>query len=119
MEEHRPALRFDFRHFFSLSLADVGHSIRFGEAVDLVDQLHLEMGSHLNASIGKWGWAATWGEMIAARHAEWYINAHREEGTPVVELPMPWPKTPVEEDVTDEERETLRASLRARSAFRE
>jgi hypothetical protein len=82
-------------------------------------ELKREFGSHLNADINGWDYAAGYGEVMSGIHASAFLNANRDtklHPKPIV-LPMPWPNETAVEDVTPEERAKLRASLLRRSAF--
>lgn len=96
-----------------MSLADIGHAISYGEAIDLVVELQRESGSHLCADLNGWDFAASYGETVAAVHASAYFHVHGAEEDP---LPFPW-STSKKPDVTPEELAALKASLRSRSAF--
>lgn len=105
-----------------MSLAELGESVTFGEALDLVDQLQLETGSHLSASVNGHQWASTWGErhmfLLNSRH----LNIHRDEKKhpQPIDLPAPWDEvTAPEPEPTPEELEAARARLRSVSAFRD
>lgn len=98
---------------------EVGRSISFREAIDLVDELRREFGSHLNAHLNGWDFAAGYGEVMAAVHANSFMNVNRDEKKQrePFELPLPWSSSQKQEQVTPEERAVLRASLLRRSAF--
>lgn len=98
----------------------IGRKCTYGEALDLVDQLQLDTGSHISAELSGWLFPASYGELMAGLHAQAYINVHRD----VKKHPNPfagWSPLPGDKseraDVTPEEREMLRQSLIARSAF--
>ncbi len=117
IEEHTPALRFDFRHTFGLCLDDVGDTITWGEAVDLVEELQRDTGSHLFASIAGYKWAASMADIATILLANRAIN-EGTRGTPVM-LPLPIggePK-PVDSATPDETNAALEY-LRTSSAFR-
>lgn len=116
MEEHLQAIRFDFRERLHLSLDEVGQSITFGEAEAHIITLRNMPGTHTHASVSGWNWPASIADLVAIRHAEWYINVHRKADVPPIELPRPWPSP---DDVTPEELEALEQKLQERSAFRD
>lgn len=117
IEEHRAALRFDFRRYFGVSLDDVGLTIPFGEAIDLVNELKREWGSHLNAAIAEWDFPATYGEIIGAMHLESALNQFRAEGSKPATVLKPWRDKDAAPKVTAEEFAVLALQLEARSAF--
>lgn len=112
-------MTFDLRHLCGVSVNDIGGSVKYGEAIALVDQIMAHDGSHLRSKISGFNRPASTAEVIAMIHAEAYVNAHLgEDATPIV-LPRPWDPAPSAEDVTPEERADLAAQLKRRSAFRE
>ncbi|WP_166671306.1 hypothetical protein [Cryobacterium psychrophilum] len=56
---------------------------------------------------------------MAGIHAAAFMNANRDEKEhpEPFKVPMPWPAEVAVEEVTEEERAELRASLQRRSAF--
>lgn len=99
---------------------DIGAGVRFGEAIDLVSRLANTPGTHLHAELNDWGWPATLAEVSQILHAQAFMNANRDtkEHPQPFELPMPWDKAePVDEGVSDDERERLRRVLAEHSAF--
>lgn len=117
IEEHRAALRFDFRRYFGVSLDDVGLTVPFGEAIDLVNELQREWGSHLSAAIAEWSFPATYGEIVGAMHLETVLNQFRKEGSKPSTVLMPWPDKSAAPKVSPEEFAELSRQLEARSAF--
>jgi len=74
----------------------------------------------LNASLHKWGFVATYGELMAAITATSTVNYHRDtkKNPQPITLPMPFSGgESAEPDVTPAERAALRADLIKRSAF--
>jgi hypothetical protein len=110
VEEHRPALAFDFRDRIHNSLSAIGDTIAYGEAWDLVTELANEFGTHTHASVHKWEFPARFGELIAVEHAEWTANRYRdrEKAPEPITFPRPWRD---ESYVEPEERERLLAVL--------
>jgi hypothetical protein len=84
-----------------------------------VAQLHLEFGSHLNAGLHGWKFAASYGEVMGAIHASAFVNANRDQKKQPkpFELPMPWVAGAPAESVSKEERAALVTKLLRRSAF--
>ena len=64
--------------------------------------------------------AASYGEVMTGIHAASFMNTNRDvkQQKEPFDIPMPWPKAAIEEEVTPEERAILRASLKRRSAFK-
>ncbi len=114
VEEHRAALRFDFRDRFGLSLDDAGDGYTFGEAIDLTLELLDEQGTRSHAAVRGWSYPLSWSSQMLQHLVE--INARwwRPTGSPPLSLGWPWPQ---QSDVTDEEREALTQQLIARSAL--
>lgn len=116
VEEHRAALRFDFRDRFGLSLDEVGHGYTFGEACDLVLELLETQGTRSHAAVHQWRysmsttdqWLQHLVEMVGAT-----LRDTKKQPQPV-RFGWPWPE---KSDVTDEERESLTQQLIARSAL--
>jgi hypothetical protein len=111
-------VRYDFRHRLGLALEDVGGRVTFGEAIDLVDQLIREAGTHTHASVNGWSFPMTNAERSAQIHALAFLNVHRDvkKHPKPFELPWPWPER---DAVTDDERKSLTAQLDRRSALRD
>lgn len=81
-----------------------------------MDQLTLEYGTRTHASKNGWEFPATIADLIATRHAEWYMNVHRDRKiapNPIV-LPVPWSDV---EAVSPEEFARYEQELARRSAF--
>lgn len=96
--------------------SEVGESVPYGEALDLVRELRKEWASHLVASESGWSWVSSLGDIVATLHAESYINVHRED---TFRLPKPWDNDAPAVVVTDVERAELVEKLERRSAFRD
>lgn len=95
----------------------MGLSYSYEEAADLIDQLMLDTGSHVTASVRGWSYPMSRQEQYALALFARVTNALRDKKEKPFEPDWPWPAEPQAEDVTPEERDTLRAKLRARSAF--
>jgi hypothetical protein len=65
-DAHRPALEYDWRARFNMSLDSVGSSMSYGEAVRLSGVLAADPSSHLAASLAGWK---------APRSFEWLVLA--------------------------------------------
>lgn len=88
------------------------------EAVDLCEQLLLDMGSHLYASVSGWSYPMNRGEMHGTALLARVINATAGPKDKPWLPDWPWPdESKVAESVTDEERAALKALLNSRSAF--
>lgn len=117
IEEHRPAFTFDFRRYFGVPLSEVGRSISYGEAWLLLLELRRESGSHTHMLRHGFTETASLADFAAIAHAEWYMNVHRKDKTPQIELPNVWARPDPNADVTPERRAELEAQLERRSAF--
>lgn len=120
IEEHRAALRFDFRHYLQIPLGEIGESVSFGEALDLVVELLKETGSHVVAELSGLTRSMSWADMAMVVLAEGYLNAHRDtkkQPKPVTLFEL-WEKRDTNADVTPERRRELEEQLERRSAFR-
>ena len=102
-----------------MSIDALGRTVTWGEAIDLIEVLTATPGTHLHAALADWAWPATVAELAAIDHAEWYMNRHRDtkKHRELIELPRPWSGVKKVADVTDAERERLRAVLIASSPF--
>ena len=87
------------------------------EAVDLIEQLLLDMGSHTAASIDGWAYPMTRGEMFDNALLTIVANMTRGKDTQPYVPDWPWPEQPKADDVTPEERTALKAHLQSKSAF--
>lgn len=119
VEEHRTALRFDFRHLLHLSLDDIGVSVSFGEALDLVIGVLKETGSHVVAELVGLTRPLSWADMSVIVLTETYLNAHRDrkKAPKPITLFELWEKKDPNADVTPERRRELEQQLERRSAF--
>lgn len=119
VEEHRSALRWDFRRYLQIRLDDIGESVTYGEGLDLLVELLKETGSHVVAEITGLSRPASWADMAVITLAETYLNAHRDPK----KVPKPitlfelWEKKDPNADVTPERRRELEQQLERRSAF--
>lgn len=119
VEEHRPALVWDFRRYLHVPLSALGDSIPWGEAADLIHELLRETGSHLYADIAGLREAGSQADVATILHAEWFMNVNRDReqhADPIV-LPAPFNRTEEAEDVTVEERDEATSYLAAHSAL--
>jgi hypothetical protein len=113
-------LRFDFRHYLHLPLDQVGESVTFGEATDLVVELMKETGSHLVAELSGMTRPLSWADLSVITLTEAYLNSHRDpkkQPRPVQLFDL-WAKQDPNADVTPERRRELHEQLERRSAFR-
>ena len=120
VEEHQVALRFDFRHFLHVPLSEVGQSIPYGEAADLIVGLLKETGSHVVAELSGLRRPMSWADLAMITLAEAYLNGHRDEkkSPRPIQLFDLWEKSDPNADVTPERRRELEEQLERRSAFR-
>ncbi len=114
VEEHRAALRFDFRDRFGLSLDDAGDRYSFGEAIDLTLELLETQGTRSHAAVRRWSYPLSHADAMLQHLVELEARWWKAKGSPPLSLGWPWPQ---ESDVTDEERERLTQQLIARSAL--
>ena len=121
IEEHRPALTWDFRRYLGRSLADIGGDIPWGEANHLIGELLRETGSHLCADVAGFSLAASQAEFATILHAEAFLNYHRDREVQKapIELPAPFDRAPDMEPMTEEEHAAATAYLASHSAFRD
>lgn len=121
LEEHRAALRFDFRHLLHVPLSVIGtDEMSFGEALDQVVEILKETGSHLVAELAGMSRPLSWADLAVITLTEVYLNAHRDpkkQPTPVQLFEL-WEKRDPNSDVTPERRAELEEQLERRSAFR-
>lgn len=91
----------------------------YREAIDLIDRLRTEMGSHLFASMSGWSFAMDRQSFYSALLLTKVHNALSSKGDAPLRLPWPWDEqeTPEAEKVTVEERQQLAAELKQSSAF--
>lgn len=79
-------------------------------------------GTHLHADLARWAYPATWADLATIAAATSTVNANRDAKKQPEPIEFPWPWTGVEdaaEQVTDEERDALKETLRKYSAFRD
>lgn len=116
VEEHRGALRFDFRDRFQLGLDDIGDAFTYAEAGDLVDGLRETLGTRTHAAAARWAYPMTQAEIAAQGLLLAFTNVNRDPKAHPRPLTFPWP-WPGEDDVTPEELEELTQQLIRRSAL--
>lgn len=116
VEEHRAALRFDFRDRLGLSLDDLGDTVRYGEAVALVLGLLETQGTRAHAAARDWAYPLTHDEHMLQLLVELYAAVHRDPKKAPAPQSLGWP-WPAVSDVTAEEREALTKQLIRRSAL--
>jgi len=87
------------------------------EAVDLVEQLQLDLGSHLSMSIAGWNYPMDRQSLYTAALLATVKNLMRADGEEPFVPDWPWPDEPDADAVSDEERNAYRVKLAARSAF--
>lgn len=95
----------------------MGKEIEWGEAVDLVEQLQLDMGSHLFMSLVGWSYPMTRSELATVLLTARVFNALKGKDDPPFAWEWPWPETPAADAVTDDERAKATSTLKANSAF--
>lgn len=117
VEEHRPALAYDFRHSFGLSIHEIGKSLGYGEAVDLVEQLLHEQGSHVSMSLHGWDYPASRSDIQLMAVFAKLVNMNQPEGSTPFSPAWPWPSEADEAEVSADELAESKAILAANSAF--
>lgn len=101
-----------------MSVSDIGEAVPYGEAIALVHELLAEQGSHFHAAFNGWKYPMSQEAMWAASLTVSVKNMLLAEGQKPVTFPWPWPDPEEEASrVTEEERQALRAQLKAHSAF--
>jgi hypothetical protein len=103
----------DFRRL-GLSLDDIGSSLPYREADELLDRLRAEWGTHTHAADHGLLFPMTYGEylqLLLTRRVTAFLRGKDEE---MPEIVTPWPTVPL---VTDEEFKRLEAELERRSAI--
>lgn len=77
-------------------------------------------GTYLHADLVGWAWPASWVDLATLAAATSTVNVNRDTKKQREPIEFVWPWTGVEdavEEVTDEERAALKATLREHSAF--
>jgi len=117
IDEHKPALRYDFRHYLGLSLDKVIlDPTHWGVVRDYVLEIARETGSHLYANAAGWTLAGSQADVANILLSEWYYNVNRAEKSEPVDLPKPWVMS-AKSDVTPNERQQIEARLKQYSMF--
>lgn len=119
IEEHRPALTWDFRRYLQIPLSELGESISWGEAAHLLAELARETGSHLYADLVDFRFAASQADFASILLAETVMNTLRPADSEPTELPAPFLRRPEAEPVTPEEYARAATYLAQHSAFPE
>lgn len=113
IEEHRPALEYDWRTRFGLPLTCVGgDAMTFGEACRMVDQLARDPSSRTAASLAGWDHPWTWEAAVLADLFD--VTAAAWSSKPGKPYPRPWPRSGGERhrpDVSGMTREQVVAAL--------
>lgn len=94
----------------------------YGEAWDHVQTLRDTPGSWFHASLSRWAWPATWMDLATLAASTSTVNVNRDTKKQPEPLEFEWPWTAAQdeaEQVTDEERAALKATLKQYSAFRD
>lgn len=89
ISEHEPAITYDFRHRFGLSLSDIGYAITFREAIALVSVLQVDPTSWLQAAMNDWKHPASFEWMMLAQLTDVTLAVNsKNQPKP---MPRPWP----------------------------
>lgn len=105
----------DFRRL-GLSIDDIGSSLSYREADELLDELRIEWGTHTHASENNLLFPMTYGEYLQLVLTRRIVSFLSSADAPPAEIVTPWRDAPQVADVTDEERARLEAELVRRSA---
>lgn len=92
-------------------------TVSYREALDLVEQLQLDLGSHLAMSLAGWKYPAGRDQLYLAGIMARLMNVTRGKDEKPFSQDWPWPDEPRADDVTDTERAELKTQLKAKSAF--
>jgi len=107
-------VRIDLRRM-GIGLEDLGETISWPEAFDLINRLQVEMGTHTHASVHGWDFPATYGELLQQRLTQRVFDFLRGKDDDRVDVPVPWTAGPI---ASDEELKAADAALERRSAIR-
>lgn len=120
IDEHRAAVTWDLRRYHGLSIDDLGVVVSWREAIDLVNELIKETGSHLYAEQTGLRFAASQADLASILHAEAFVNANRDRAKSPEPFRLPSPLIEAGgEAVSDEELAEGRALLKKYSMFAE
>ena len=102
-----------------MSIYDIGGSVKYGEAIALVEEIAAHDGSHLSSELAGMTRPMSMRDVYAQTHLQAFLNVNRDtkQQPEPVQFPLPWPDRPAQPEVTQEERDRLRAVLERRSAF--
>lgn len=100
-----------------MPLSEVGESISWVEACDLVDQMGRRPGTHYWSALHGFTAPTTYQELATVLHAQGFLNRYRPEGSDPVRLPMPFLDSAQDAGVTPEERDELVEYARATAPF--
>jgi len=90
IEDHGPALAYDFRHRFNLSIFDIGTEFTFKEAVYLIGVLIQDPSSWFQASYNKWKYPISREGMVSLDYFDAFAMANSKKKPKP--YPRPWPK---------------------------
>jgi hypothetical protein len=94
----------------------MGKSYSYGEAIDLINRLQLEYGTHVHAAVNSWGWPMTIGEIDQRIATTAFLNVYRDRQQHSEPFDAEWPWNSVDA-ITPQERERYEKVLAANSAF--
>lgn len=95
---------------------DVGDKVSWGEAIDLVEGLRTEFGTHIFTAEAGWSFPAGYGDLMAALNHRAYLQVNFESGADGV--PLPWTISTGQEVVSAEERRIAEEYLAKHTAIR-
>lgn len=101
-----------------MRLDDIGETVSYGEAVDLIGGLSAEAGTHTHAAVHGWAYPLSNGEIYSQLLAVAFINTHRDRKKHPQPLEASWP-WPDRDEVSPEELAHYEQMLARRSPFRD
>jgi len=107
IERARPELSYDLRHFLNISINDLGHSVPYREAIDLIAMMRRNPTSYVHASEEGWTFPVSF-EWIVLKHSFDLLAKVNSESAPP-EYPAPWDNADKPKPMS---REAVEAALR-------
>lgn len=88
IERARPELSYDLRHYLNISINELGHSVPYREAVDLIAMLRRNPTSYVHATEEGWTFPVSF-EWIILKHSFDLLAKVNSESEPTP-YPAPW-----------------------------
>jgi len=107
IERARPELSYDLRHFLQISINDLGHSVPYREAIDLIAMMRRNPTSFVHASEEGWSFPVSF-EWIVLKHLFDLTAKVNSESEPPG-YPAPWDNADKPKPMS---REAVEAALR-------